>query len=298
MIYVKLRGRLGNQLFLYGIAYRMSLLRGDDIILDETEVVKVGWENSIGRLLDVSSLPPGDTMEQHFSPCQRLLNDYCWHNKSRMNSMEAHAFERKHAALFQKKGLLIAENGYLPIDEQAIRKPKNLFLEGYFQAIEYMETVLPDLRKLLGITNNANSGTYGDARICLTLRLESDYSNNPDLSVCTVDYYRKAIEYVESHFPHPIYFVCADNLDLAREFFPEIFEREVILQDKTEGSAATLRHMASCDGFILTNSSYAWWGQALSMKEDKLVVAPSKWYNYEDSWQYDLYDPSWVRIEV
>lgn len=48
----------------------------------------------------------------------------------------------------------------------------------------------------------------------------------------------------------------------------------------------TLRLMYNCKHFILSNSTFSWWGQFLSASKNKLVVSPSRWNN--DGYQSQL----------
>ena len=48
-IYVLLKGRIGNQLFIYSFAHDLQKKLGDEtqIIMDDSEVLSMNWENSL-----------------------------------------------------------------------------------------------------------------------------------------------------------------------------------------------------------------------------------------------------------
>lgn len=48
-IYVPLQGRIGNQLFQYSFARKIQLDMGENavIILDDSDVLRCNWENSL-----------------------------------------------------------------------------------------------------------------------------------------------------------------------------------------------------------------------------------------------------------
>ena len=49
--------------------------------------------------------------------------------------------------------------------------------------------------------------------------------------------------------------------------------------------------MMHCKHFILSNSTYSWWGQYLSGNEQRVVIAPDRWY--ANGKQSALYQPFW-----
>ena len=54
--------------------------------------------------------------------------------------------------------------------------------------------------------------------------------------------------------------------------------------------------MSMCKHNIIANSTFSWWGAWLNRNQNKLVIAPEKWFA---GWKYDTKDlipESWQRI--
>lgn len=56
--------------------------------------------------------------------------------------------------------------------------------------------------------------------------------------------------------------------------------------------------MYLCKHYIISNSTFSWWAQYLSRNENKVVIAPSKWFNEGYGIEPDLYDKEWILINI
>ena len=54
--------------------------------------------------------------------------------------------------------------------------------------------------------------------------------------------------------------------------------------------------MTLCDGGVMSNSTFSWWGAWLISNPDKQVIAPKMWFGpaYADKDTKDLYYPNWI----
>jgi hypothetical protein len=54
--------------------------------------------------------------------------------------------------------------------------------------------------------------------------------------------------------------------------------------------------MSKCKHNIIANSSFSWWGAFLNSNNNKIVLAPNKWFNFDDISQ-NILPKEWIKIE-
>ena len=61
-----------------------------------------------------------------------------------------------------------------------------------------------------------------------------------------------------------------------------------------KSAAADLALMRRCRAFVLSNSTFSWWGQWLAGVPGRCVIAPDRWY--ANGKKTALYDHDWTLI--
>ena len=110
--------------------------------------------------------------------------------------------------------------------------------------------------------------------VSISLRLDKDYANTREyFPLYQPSYYRRGLKRAAATGP---VLVFADRPDLAKTFIASVVSKDCIL---VEGLSPhqQLYLMTRCRANVITNSTFAWWGGWLNLRDDRVIVAPSAW---------------------
>jgi hypothetical protein len=71
-----------------------------------------------------------------------------------------------------------------------------------------------------------------------------------------------------------IYVIFSDDVEWCKT---EFSDPDYIISD-LENPYTEMCAMSLCDHNIIANSSFSWWGAWLNVNQDKIVIAPSRWF--------------------
>lgn len=129
---------------------------------------------------------------------------------------------------------------------------KDLFKDRTYVALAYMTGILP-IRKY---------GTHS------ALNIFREYS----MTDPAMDYYINAAKYVEGQLKDVEFYIFSNDILWVKENIN--FPMKVNYVEGENPSHEELALMTSCNHFIISNSTFSWWGQFLSNNENKIVIAP------------------------
>ena len=145
-------------------------------------------------------------------------------------------------------------------------------------------------RKYLQMIENENSISIhirrGDYLSDINQRI---YGN-----ICTLEYYRQAIQYFENKYQDAVFFIFSNDTEWARDNL-KMRKAVVVEGNKDEKAFYDMMLMSKCQHNIIANSSFSWWGAWLNSHKGKEVVAPSKWVNTERG--IDIWCKEWMKID-
>lgn len=266
MIVPNLKGGLGNQMFQIAAAYAVAK--------------RAGVEYGINYNLQ-HNLVQGNTSHHYrnnlFKNIPAVDNFPDWSNDS--------------CAVYKEPHFHYTE---IPVRSE-------LFIDGYFQSSKYFNEFADDVRNLwywpqevvdkvdgalekvrsngqLAIGVHVRRGDY--------IRFQSTHPLQPS------GYYDDAFDKLEEEFdldpPDYTMLLCTDDISTVGMEFDL---SDYIWANGTEISDLYL--LSQCDGVIMSNSSFAWWGAWLSSK--KMVVAPKNWFGPDGPQDFqDIYEPNWL----
>ena len=94
--------------------------------------------------------------------------------------------------------------------------------------------------------------------------------------VCSQEYYREAIAYMEAKLTCPVFFVFSDDIQMARKIFGTCENLHYIDNNTGKESYRDMHLMSMCRHNIIANSTFSFWGAYLNRFNKKIVVAPQK----------------------
>lgn len=309
-IFVSLAGGIGNQLF------QIAAALANSPTLEIVIISNLGEPNSnkngipvIAELLDSNQFPL--EKEFNFNFLERKMHNLLLRTTKKSNGSNYFQFRwYLHQVLinifpifFYKFPNVIApyDPGYEVIERR--RKGSSLFI-GYFQSPRYWKNEMRDtLRKTIRLQDNSlqviNLRELSEIELPLIVHIRAgDYSNFPEFGILAPEYYKRAIEFQWKTGKYKGIWVFTNSIHSIDSYLPKEYLKFLRVIDIHEGSAShNLEVMRFGHGYVISNSTYSWWGAFLSEKRNSVVIAPSKWFKMlpEPS---NLIPDNWIRMEA
>jgi hypothetical protein len=187
-----------------------------------------------------------------------------------------------------------------PLDEL----PSRCYMEGYWQSEKYFKSVAELIRSEFTFATalNAINEKYA-AQIAVSNSISlhvrrGDYASNPRTlaihGLLPLDYYHRAVDFISQRVPDPTFFIFSDDMNWVRENLRIPHPCHFVTCNSAGDSYNDMRLMSMCRHHVIANSSFSWWGAWLNPSEDKIVIAPKRWFTERDS--SELIPNDWVRL--
>lgn len=290
MIVSQILGGIGNQMFQYAVGRALALERGQSLRLDISGFAGYGLHHGF-ELQRVFKCPVETATE---ADVRSLLG---WQFSSGVRRVIA----RPSMSIFRRSQFVVAPHfNYWPGINNT---PLNCYLVGYWQSEKYFQThisaICDDFTFKTPLTNNNRDIAAKISQMnAISLHVRrGDYANdvktNATHGLCSIDYYRDAIRYIQDRIDKPHFFVFSDDIDWARQNIKIASPCQYVNHNVDVNSYNDMRLMSLCQHNIIANSSFSWWGAWLNRRQGKIVIAPRKWF-LKDINTSDLIPDQWV----
>jgi len=286
MIIVNLKGGTGNQLFQYALGRYLATLNHTNVKLD---INGLSQANITGDIYRPFALDAFAIQKELATPDEIKASKYPYGIFSKAwRWFIFHAFTDKNT-LFRSS--VLTWKG-------------TIYLDGYWQSPRYFEPIRDILLTELQLVNPLSaSAEHYRTRIqhCTAVSLHvrrGDYIKNPrvqkEFGPCSISYYKAAMAKIEKTVTKPTYFVFSDDITWTKENLP-LPETTVFVQGSDLRDVEELMLMGACQHNIIANSSFSWWGAWLNPKYDKIVIAPTPWFDVQ-LYDRNLIPDSWIQL--
>ena len=287
MIIVRLYGGLGNQLFQFATARRLSEKLETELVLDIANLERT-----------VANITTRHYELMHYPICARLLSS----DEKRIAKLFTNKFLKR---LPLRKPWSSYREKYFHFDPNVLNLGDNVYLDGYWQSNKYFEDIEDILRLELNSQKEmsvADKKTWVEINTSDSIAIHvrrGDYVSVESVAqthgVCSLDYYRSAIDFVTHKVKKPKFFIFSDDPKWVSEHLSTGYPTSYVTHNGPEDAFQDLRLISLCKHQIIANSSFSWWGAWLNTNAEKIVVAPRRWFlDKRDT--SDMCPESWNRI--
>ncbi len=180
---------------------------------------------------------------------------------------------------------------------------KKLLQIGYFQHSTWRdnEIVVGRLRSL-NLKNPSNAykefvNSMNSKKILVIHMRFGDFLSERDFGVPSKEYFRKSIELHYSINEYDQVLIFTNEKVKAEEYIKDLgyLNFKMIHEKSGFSPCENLYLMRLGSGYVISNSTFSWWGAFLSLKTNPLVVCPQTWFSGLAE-PKNLVPPTWVRM--
>lgn len=297
MIVVRIYEGLGNQMFEYAYAYALSKWarkKNIKIYLDmRKEAVTVYDKRRMGRPLNIDlfniSLPIAD--EEILKHWDYMTEETLIHKAINcMQDIGLWKYQIKHEAEFN-------------YNRSCLRVRDYSYLIGWFQHYEYFERYRGALLKEFTLKKELQMPVQLrhilDAYQVISVHIRrgdyiTDIRARKAMCICGRDYYINAIKYLKSKLSNPYLFIFTNDEEWVEENLQCDIPYIVVSNHYDLSDIQEMVLMSMCNHNIIANSTFSWWGAWMNTYQNKIVVAPRKWF--VDGTRKNIAMESWIRM--
>lgn len=295
MLIIRLMGGLGNQMFQYAFAQAYAIKNNCNILID------LSWfeenKNYTGPVdkrvyeLGCFSIKPNFATDEEVKKCINKRKKHLPSFMCKMLKCEKYTdniFRDKHACVFQ---------------EELLKLKNDAYFEGYFQSEKYFTEYRDEIISSFTLNRPLNKENMeliekikSTNAVSIHVR-RGDYVKLQDFhGLCSLEYYKKAIDYIASKIENPHFYLFSDDIQWTKENLTINYPYTVVNINDAGSGFFDMELMKNCKYNIIANSSFSWWGAWLNQNPDKIVIAPKRWFANDNMRDNDIIPERWIKI--
>ncbi len=275
-IIIRMGNGIGNQLFSYAAAYSIAKKKDAELLIDDESGFYKRHKYELNNFKISSKIAENKyKFKGHLGRFKRkFYKRFSFLNK-KLKIIE----ELKDKKKFTKYDPSIFD----------IKTEKNIYLEGYFQTEKYFKDIKNEIlneflfkdeiekkkNKFKNVILNSNSVSIHIRKkkfLKDEVHSNHEFLNQENLKL-NLENAKKGVQFFEKKITNPKFFIWSDDFDGLREHFPS--EKFIFIDNNAyRDDIYDLYLMSLCKNFIVSPSTYGYWGAFLSSYKDKICLSP------------------------
>ena len=286
---------LGNQMFMYAHAYALSKKLNRELYIDNESAYLT--KKKVGSYkLDRFNISSKIIENQY-----KFLSIFQYLKKKCISKLD---YFKKNKIFYKEK--LDADKKTHYYNEQDLDKNKNslIYIRGHFESEKYFLNYKESILREFSFKNEKqyqNNIYYkyilNNSIVAITIRQnrfnERNYSQTTDLLLKNksdifllkqIKYIKKAVSYFKNKVKNPKFLIWSNDFSNLDKYFSNNF---IFVKNQNKYKDLTdLYLLTHCKYFIISPSTFSWWGAWLSKRKGKICVRPKKLNvsNNKDFW--------------
>lgn len=286
-------GGLGNQMFQYALGRSLSLHYNVDFKMDTS------------FLLDRTSYSKNIVIRDYDLSIFNIVENIA--TIAEVQKLKKEILNSKKVDLLTKKVLGIrrtyVKEPHFHFFPEVFSMGPDIYLEGFWQTEKYFLNCETTIRKdftfrkppgkntleLLNKINDCNA-------VCVNVR-RGDFLVNSYHGAISTDYYKRGESIIREKIRDVHFFVFSDDIEWCQHNLKFSDSTTYVTHEYAgEKFSDYLRLMIHCKHFIIPNSTFGWWAAWLNKIDEKIVIAPQKWFDSGPKDTQDIIPEDWIKI--
>jgi hypothetical protein len=294
LVVIKLQGGLGNQMFQYAAAKCLAINTNSQLYIDTSFLTQ--------NITQFDGFTPRAYELGLFSLKESFINPELIKNLTNPS-----LYMRILSKLNFRKNINFFYEESLQFNPLFFQSNLPVLLNGFFQSQQYFKSIKNQLFEIFTfpcLPQNKSNFFLNEIRNTVSVAVHvrrgdyvTSFKTNAFHGVCDEAYYHLAIQEIKTKIGACKFFFFSDDHNWVMQNL--IVDNSTVLVDtKHLPSWYDMYLMTQCKHNIIANSSYSWWGAWLNRNNDKVVVAPNRWFvNNEMNEQVkDLIPAEWIKL--
>ena len=165
------------------------------------------------------------------------------------------------------------------------RHHSTYFIEGYWQKKIYFTDFEEVIRKEFKLRSPLSKSSLNDLRmiqrsditpVAVGVRRYQEVDNKNLYLLEDSEFYLNSIDILAKRIKRPVFFIFTQVSDWVRENIMERTDESIVFISNENEAYEDLYLMTECRHFVISNSTFYWWGAWLSESKDKIVISSNK----------------------